>query len=136
MKTENPSIVAIAGAGALALFCMHRPAASEATSSALLGHLNTVGYVIYLRHSITDTTWNDADPIDIADCSTQRPRSDAGRALARKMVLRAAYIPVDQVISSPYCRAVETAALELANSDRWYAILVTSAKTGAHGRHG
>ncbi|HUH83576.1 MAG TPA: histidine phosphatase family protein [Stellaceae bacterium] len=114
MKTERPLIAAVAVlacAATLAMSDMARLAAEEATGSAMLDRLMSGGYVVYLRHSMTDTSRNDADPIDIKDWSTQRPLSDAGRALARKIgeAFEAAHVPVGSVVSSPYCRAVETA---------------------------
>ena len=89
-------------------------AAREGVGGDLLGLLSSGGYVIYQRHALTDTTRGDADPVDLKDCSTQRPLSDAGRTLAHKIgaAFRVAHIPVGEIVSSPYCRAVETAALE------------------------
>ena len=90
-----------------------RATASELTGEAMLTALKTGGYIVYFRHSISDTTQNDADPIKIDDCATQRNLSDAGRAQAKKIgsAFQAFGIGVDKALSSPYCRTKETAKL-------------------------
>jgi phosphohistidine phosphatase SixA len=97
-----------------------RTGAAEINDHELVAALKTGGHVIYLRHGISDTTKTDADPVNIADCATQRPLSDQGRVQSRKIgaTLRAAGIAVDRVFSSPYCRAVETAALAFPDLER------------------
>jgi hypothetical protein len=90
-----------------------RANASELTGEAMLTALKTGGYIVYFRHAISDTTQNDADPIKVDDCSTQRNLSDAGRAQAKKIgaTFQAFGIGVDKALSSAYCRAKETAKL-------------------------
>jgi phosphohistidine phosphatase SixA len=130
MKIEQKFMLATALACALLVFGGSHRAAGEATGRELMELLPAGGYVIYQRHALTDTTRGDADPIDIKDCSTQRSLSDAGRALARKIgeAFRAVHIPVDHIVASPYCRAVETAALEFPLLQRttsdalWYSL--------------
>ena len=130
MKHAKRSFAAIAVASTIAISGAAAFAASSDTGNTVIRELGAGGYVIYLRHSITDTTRSDSDPIDIKDCSTQRPLSGAGRELARKIGegFRSARIPVDCIVSSPYCRAVETAALEFPGLPRttsnalWYSL--------------
>lgn len=72
------------------------------------------GFVLYMRHGSTDNSRPDAYPqVDLADCRTQRPLSDAGRELARQIGrnVRQARIPLGEVVHSPLCRARETAQL-------------------------
>jgi phosphohistidine phosphatase SixA len=66
-----------------------------------------------LRHSITDLSQNDSNPIVVGDCTTQRNLSEKGRAQARAIgkAFKAMHIPVGRVMSSPYCRTSETATL-------------------------
>jgi phosphohistidine phosphatase SixA len=87
--------------------------ASELGGEAMLKALKDGGYVIFLRHDRTDTSRSDTDPIDLTDCATQRPLSDAGRDHARTIgvTFKAMGISVDQVFASPVCRATETATL-------------------------
>lgn len=51
--------------------------------------------------------------MQLGDCSTQRNLSDAGRAEARAVGdrLRAAGVKFDRVLSSEWCRTIETAKL-------------------------
>lgn len=79
---------------------------------ALLAQLREGGYVLYMRHGYTDNTRPDRAPmVDLADCATQRPLTEAGRALVAQVgnSIRAAGLPVGEVFSSPLCRAKESA---------------------------
>jgi phosphohistidine phosphatase SixA len=71
------------------------------------------GNVIYLRHATTNPDQVDADRPDFTRCETQRNLSDAGRRMAREIgsAFKALGIRVGRVLSSPYCRTVETAEL-------------------------
>jgi phosphohistidine phosphatase SixA len=93
-----------------------------ATAPATLERLDPVqlaealqegGLVVYLRHAETDRSKEDADVVDFEDCSTQRNLNDAGREQARTIgeAFRALEIPVDEVVSSEYCRTRETGEL-------------------------
>ena len=81
----------------------------------LAGNLRDGGYVIYVRHAKTDKDWGDqvSPDLDLADCSTQRQLSADGKADAKLIGegIKAAGIPVGDVISSEYCRAFNTAEL-------------------------
>ena len=70
------------------------------------------GTVALMRRAIAPGT-SDPAAFEIDDCSTQRTLSDDGRAQARKIgdMLREAGIGFDQVWSSLWCRAYETAEL-------------------------
>lgn len=80
-------------------------------SAAHIDELRAGGLVLYMRHGATDVNHPDQIPVDIHDCSTQRSLSAQGREQLDEI---AAYwmrlhIPLDRVISSPFCRAQETA---------------------------
>jgi len=78
------------------------------------------GYVIYFRHAMTDSTQKEASPVpDLANCSTQRNLTAAGRDQARVIgdVFRARNIPVGQVLSSELCRALDTARLAFGRAE-------------------
>ena len=81
----------------------------------LVSALRDGGHVIYIRHAKTVKDWGDqASPdLDLSDCSTQRRLSDEGKADAKVIGegIKAAGIPVGDVISSDYCRAYNTADL-------------------------
>ena len=82
---------------------------------ALASALRDGGHVIYIRHAKTNKDWGDqvSPDLNLADCSTQRRLSDEGKADAKAIGegIKAAGIPVGDVISSDYCRAYNTADL-------------------------
>jgi len=81
-------------------------------SADLLKSLQKGGYALYIRHGATDTSRPDRVPkVDLADCMTQRPLSDAGRQMATRIgrAIRALDIPIAEVLVSPFCRTKETA---------------------------
>ena len=82
---------------------------------ALVSALKGGGHVIYIRHAKTTKDWGDqiSPELDLADCSTQRRLSDEGKADAKAIGegIKAAEVPVGDVISSEYCRAYNTADL-------------------------
>ena len=81
----------------------------------LVNNLRRGGYVIYLRHARTNKDWGDqvSPTLNLSDCSTQRQLSTEGKkeAVIIGRGVKAANIPVGQVISSDYCRAYNTAQL-------------------------
>jgi phosphohistidine phosphatase SixA len=81
--------------------------------AALLQALRKGGYVLYMRHSITDMSQNDAKMKDYDDCANQRNLTGDGRAQARAIgaQVKRLGIPVGIVLASPYCRTMETARL-------------------------
>lgn len=77
------------------------------------------GQVILIRHAITDPGTGDPPGFRLEDCATQRNLSDAGRAHARRIgeAFRKRQIPVSRVLSSPWCRCVETAKLAFGKAE-------------------
>jgi len=85
-----------------------------------VSELRKGGYVLYLRHTSTDFSRNDAKMASFEDCANQRPLTDKGRDEARSIAaqLKRLGIPVDQVLASPFCRTVETALLAFGKATR------------------
>ncbi len=79
----------------------------------LIDALRRGGNVVYFRHATTNPDQVDADRPDFNRCETQRNLSDAGRRMASEIgaAFKALGIRVGQVVSSPYCRTVDTAEL-------------------------
>jgi virginiamycin B lyase len=79
----------------------------------LVERLRAGGYVLYFRHAATDPEPADQDPVVLADCTTQRNLSPEGRRQADSIgqAFRDLGLPVGSVLSSPFCRALETARL-------------------------
>ena len=71
------------------------------------------GYVIVLRHGATPTDQADTDPLHLENVAQQRQLNDKGREQARTMgaAMRKLNIPVSQVHTSAFNRAVETGQL-------------------------
>jgi len=77
-----------------------------------LKELQKGGFVIYMRHGNSDTAHPDQVPrVDLNDCTTQRPLTETGRQVAAGIgnSIRKLHIPVGEIISSPMCRAKESA---------------------------
>lgn len=79
----------------------------------LVAALQAGGYVIYLRHGITDHTLDDTDRQNLTNCATQRPLSEEGRHQMRGIgeAIRALGIRISGVFSSPFCRTMDSAKL-------------------------
>jgi virginiamycin B lyase len=75
--------------------------------------LRAGGLVLVLRHTATDQSKQDEDPVDLADCGTQRSLSAQGRDDARAIGrgVRRLKVRVGAVLSSAFCRTRETARL-------------------------
>jgi phosphohistidine phosphatase SixA len=80
---------------------------------ALIAALRQGGNVIVLRHGATHADQVDAKPFDPADTVHQRQLNDQGRETAKAMgdALHSLKVPVSQVQSSQYIRAVDTGNL-------------------------
>jgi len=88
------------------------PFVEKPITRALFNQLRSGGYVLYMRHGNTDKSRPDRAPqVDLNDCSTQRPLTAEGRELAARVgkYIRESKIPVGEVLSSPLCRAKESA---------------------------
>ncbi|WP_187970790.1 histidine phosphatase family protein [Aquibium microcysteis] len=74
--------------------------------------LSEGGRTVLIRHATAPGTGDPAG-FDLADCATQRNLSEEGRAQARRIGERFAEwgVEVDAVLSSRWCRSLETARL-------------------------
>ncbi|MGI6855712.1 histidine phosphatase family protein [Mesorhizobium sp. 1B3] len=70
------------------------------------------GHVVLLRHAMV-TGSGDPAGFDIDKCATQQKLSERGKQQARKIgaLLAARAAPIDRVLSSRYCRALDTATI-------------------------
>ena len=75
--------------------------------------------IVLIRHTITPPGVGDPAGFRLDDCGTQRNLTDAGRAHARAIgeAFRTRKIPVDRVLSSLWCRCLETARLAFARAE-------------------
>lgn len=108
------NLLAALALAACALIALPVAAAErELEGKALFAALKAGGYVIYLRHGISDLSQEDRKPITVGDCATQRNLSEQGRSQARAIgaAFKTLGIPVGSVTSSPFCRTADTAKL-------------------------
>lgn len=92
------------------------PSAADLIAPSALGSaLKKGGYVIYLRHALTDTTRTDAQSQGDTDCDNQRVLSVAGREMASAIgqSTKALKLRTGDVLSSPLCRTMDTAQLAM-----------------------
>ncbi|MDX1977047.1 MAG: hypothetical protein SFT94_05180 [Pseudanabaenaceae cyanobacterium bins.68] len=101
------------------------PLAAIAQESAiepqkLAGLLREGGYVILIRHAAGDSSQKDAAQVLLTDCSTQRNLSRQGRIDSRLIGqgIDLSQIPIDRVLSSPFCRAMDTGRLAFSRVNR------------------
>lgn len=71
------------------------------------------GLVVLLRHAQTTPGTGDPPEFRLDDCATQRNLSDEGRAQAARIgqAFRERGVPVARVLTSQWCRCVDTAEL-------------------------
>lgn len=91
---------------------------------ALWAQLRAGGLVVFIRHADTDPGVGDPPGFRLDDCKTQRNLSAAGRDQARRLgeVLRRERVPVEQVLSSEWCRCRDTATLAFERYEPWAAL--------------
>ena len=79
----------------------------------MLAQLRRGGNLILMRHAATTPGTGDPDGFVLDQCGTQRNLSDAGRADAARIGAQFVRldIPVDDVLSSRWCRCLDTASL-------------------------
>ena len=79
------------------------------------------GQAIFVRHAVTTPGVGDPPNMRLSDCRTQRNLTDEGRGHARRVgeAFRARAIPVGRILSSPWCRCLETARLAFGPPETW-----------------
>jgi phosphohistidine phosphatase SixA len=92
---------------------------------ALWNLLRGGGQVLFIRHASTTPGVGDPDGFRLEDCASQRNLSEEGRAEARRLgeLMRRQKVPIASVVSSPWCRCIDTAQLAFGRVDeRWSAL--------------
>ena len=82
------------------------------------------GQVVLLRHATTTPGVGDPTGFRLDDCVTQRNLTEAGREESRRIgaAFKARAIPVERVLSSRWCRCLETARLAFGTVEPWPAL--------------
>lgn len=88
------------------------PAAADAAEEELWALLRNGGAIAMIRHAEAPGV-GDPSHFELSDCATQRNLSKEGRAQARGLgeAFRRERIPIAQVLSSRWCRCLDTARL-------------------------
>lgn len=96
-------------------------ATSARADEAVWRLLQSGGQVIVLRHATTVPGVGDPSNFKLGDCSTQRNLSEAGREEARRLgqAFRQRGISIGAVLSSAWCRCVDTAQLAFGKAEIW-----------------
>jgi len=92
------------------------PFVEKPITAKQLQEIRQGGFTLYMRHGYTDNSRPDRMPsVDLNDCTTQRPLSDEGRTLMRQVgqSLRAARVPLNEILVSPMCRTLDSARLAI-----------------------
>ena len=108
LRGRFPLVVFVAALSLLALTERGAYAQTEWINALRQG-----GYVIVFRHGATHQDQADTDPLNFKNIAQQRQLNDAGRAKAKEIgeAFRKLKIPVGQIQSSAFNRAVETGTL-------------------------
>jgi phosphohistidine phosphatase SixA len=102
--------------GLLALLALPARAMSD---QILWSLLQKGGHVVLMRHAVTTPGAGDPPGFRLDDCRTQRNLTDDGRRDAQRVgaEFRARGVVVERVLSSPWCRCVETANLAFGKAE-------------------
>jgi phosphohistidine phosphatase SixA len=100
------------------------PPAGAADDDRLWSLLKGGGQIVLIRHASTVPGVGDPPGFRVEDCATQRNLSEAGREEARRIgaAFRQRGVPVGQVLSSRWCRCLETARLAFGSVEPWPAL--------------
>jgi phosphohistidine phosphatase SixA len=116
MHTTRPKCVAACRALLAATVLWAGLAHADEATWALL---KRGGQVVLVRHALTDPGVGDPPGFSLDDCKTQRNLSDRGREEAQRLgaAFRAHGVPMAKVLSSPWCRCIETARIAFGGSE-------------------
>ena len=101
----------LANTSGLCLFLVVLLSANARADEEIWRRLQQGAHVVLIRHGVTTPGAGDPPGMRLDDCSTQRNLTDEGRAHARRIgeEWKKRAVPVDRVLSSPWCRCLETA---------------------------
>lgn len=111
----------IASALVAALVALLAFPGSTPASEQVWALLKAGGHVVLLRHAITTPGVGDPPGMSLDACGTQRNLTEEGRRHARQIgeAFRARGIVVERVLTSPWCRCIETARLAFGGAEVW-----------------
>ena len=103
-----------------AVFLLSAPVAGH-SNEALWALLQAGGQVVVLRHALTEPGVGDPPGFRLDACHTQRNLSAMGREEAQRIgaAFQKRGVPIRQVLSSRWCRCLETARLAFGTVEPW-----------------
>ena len=104
----------------VALIAVALAATPVAADDALWTLLKGGGQVVMIRHATAPGVY-DPPGMRLDDCATQRNLDDVGKDEARRIgaAFRTRGIPVGKVLSSRWCRCMDTAQLAFGRVENW-----------------
>ena len=98
---------------ALAIWSLAAPVAAAGDSQEAWAALGRGGHVALIRHGNAPPGYGDPPGFKIDDCATQRNLDERGRAQGRALgeAFRQHGVRADKILSSAWCRCLETARL-------------------------
>jgi broad specificity phosphatase PhoE len=113
VSARRGTLRALLRAAALGFAVVANAPIAHASTDAAWVALRAGGHVLIVRHAQTVPGIGDPPGFRLDDCATQRNLSEAGRAQSKAMGerLAAAGVRVDEVLSSAWCRCLDTARL-------------------------
>ena len=114
------SLAAVQLSGAPAVLAMDRHPVLAAPAADVWETLAAGGQVVLIRHAEAPGVGDPAN-FTLGDCSTQRNLSDGGRAQAERLgaTFRERGVTVEQVLTSGWCRCMDTGTLAFGMADVW-----------------
>ena len=97
----------------LAIWLLAAPVAAADDSQEAWAALVSGSHIALIRHGNAPPGYGDPPGFKIDDCATQRNLDEKGRAQARALgeAFRQHGVRADKILSSPWCRCLETARL-------------------------
>ena len=116
---------------ALLLISVASSSFAQGSVEGALESLKQGGHVLLMRHAKTDPGDGDPEGFKLGDCATQRNLNAEGKAQAEQFgkKLAALGVKIDQVLSSEWCRAMDTAKLAFGKAEAWPVVNSMSAKS-------
>ena len=118
--TRRAALARAAAGSGLAFAALQAWAVQDASAETLL---RQGGVVAVFRHALAPGTF-DPPGFRLGDCDTQRNLNDEGRAQARRIGawFNERQLQPDRVLSSPWCRCIDSATLAFGAPQVWAAL--------------
>ena len=118
--TRRAALARAAAGSGLAFAALQAWAVQDASAETLL---RQGGVVAVFRHALAPGTF-DPPGFRLGDCDTQRNLNDEGRAQARRIGewFNERELQPDRVLSSPWCRCIDSATLAFGAPQVWAAL--------------